>query len=357
MPAYARPLRGSVRRGRPAGRAGGAAPLPGRDRGRGTGRTLGRVHRARARRDAGRAQPRLAAQRLPVGARVAWRRFAAAGVAAGLEPETLYLLAESMFAYIDVLSAESAEGHALEQSAAAGEAELRRRRLVRMLVRDPAADPAAVEAAASEAGWPLPRTLAVLAIGGEQRSAAASRLPPDAISEAIGELTCAIIPDPEGRASGALDRARGHARRARARASARPSTGPGRRPSASRAPRRRWSWPRARPGAGRRPRPRRRAAAAQPIRGWPTSWPPTGWRRWPRCRPGSRAAADGDADARGWPSRAGWARSPSGWASTRRPRATGSAGCASCSGESLDDPDGRFWLELALRVGTHGAPE
>ena len=133
-----------------------------------------------------------------IGARVAWRRFAAAGVAAGLEPETLYLLAESIFAYIDVLSSESAEGHALEQSAAASEADLRRRRLVRMLVRDPPADPAAVEAAAADAGWPLPRRLAVLAIGGEQRLAAVSRLPTGAISESIGELSCAILSDPDG---------------------------------------------------------------------------------------------------------------------------------------------------------------
>src|SRR5207248_8560734 len=91
------------------------------------------------------------------GARVAWRRFAAAGVSAGLEPDTLYLLAESIFAYIDVLSAESAEGHALEQSAAASEAELRRRRLVRLLVRETPPDPRTAAAAASDAGWPLPR--------------------------------------------------------------------------------------------------------------------------------------------------------------------------------------------------------
>jgi PucR C-terminal helix-turn-helix domain len=133
-----------------------------------------------------------------IGARVAWRRFAAIGVSAGLEPDTLYLLAESLFAYIDVLSAESVEGYALEQSAAASEAELRRRRLVRMLVRDPAPDPAAVQAAAAEADWTLPRTLAVLAIGGERRSAAASRLPTGSISEAIGDLTCAIVDDPDG---------------------------------------------------------------------------------------------------------------------------------------------------------------
>ena len=59
------------------------------------------------------------------GARVAWRRFAGGGRRArASSPATLYLLAESIFAYIDVLSAESAEGHALEQSAAASEAEL-----------------------------------------------------------------------------------------------------------------------------------------------------------------------------------------------------------------------------------------
>jgi hypothetical protein len=133
-----------------------------------------------------------------IGARVAWRRFAAAGVKAGLDPEVLYQLAESIFAYIDVLSAESAEGHALEQSAVASEAELRRRRLVRLLVREPPPDPETMEAAATEARWPLPRRLAIVAIGGEDQTAAASRLPARSISEAIGELTCAVIEDPDG---------------------------------------------------------------------------------------------------------------------------------------------------------------
>jgi hypothetical protein len=67
-----------------------------------------------------------------------------------------------------------------------------------MLVREPPLDPAAVQAAASEAAWQLPRTIAVLAIAGEQGGPAALRLPTDAIAETIGELTCAIIPDPEG---------------------------------------------------------------------------------------------------------------------------------------------------------------
>ena len=66
-----------------------------------------------------------------VGARLAWRRFVEAGVDGGLSAEAIYALGEAIFAYIDELSAESAEGYAEEQSAAAGESERRRRRLVR----------------------------------------------------------------------------------------------------------------------------------------------------------------------------------------------------------------------------------
>ena len=133
-----------------------------------------------------------------IGARVAWRRFAAVGVAAGLEPETLYLLAESIFAYIDVLSTESAEGHALEQSAVAGEAELRRRRLARMLVREAPAEVSVVRAAANEARWPLPRTVAVLAVTGPERESVVSRLPVEAIADTLGETVVAVVPDPDG---------------------------------------------------------------------------------------------------------------------------------------------------------------
>lgn len=132
------------------------------------------------------------------GARVAWRRFVAVGVERGVPPDTLYQLAESLFAYIDMLSAESAEGHALEQFAAASEAQLHRRRLVRMLVREPPADPEAIMSLAGEADWPLPREVAVVALGGEGRAAAASHLPVDTIVETIGEIGCAVVPDPDG---------------------------------------------------------------------------------------------------------------------------------------------------------------
>lgn len=92
-----------------------------------------------------------------VGARLAWRRFVEAGVAGGLAPDAIYALGEAIFAYIDELSAESAEGYAEEQTAAAGESERRRRRLVRLLAQDPPAGQEAVRTAATAAAWTVPR--------------------------------------------------------------------------------------------------------------------------------------------------------------------------------------------------------
>jgi PucR-like helix-turn-helix protein len=197
VPAYARPLEGPFGRGLIAGveealrqfvdgiEAGG--PMP----------------RARVYVDLGRGEVRagrsldvlLAAYR--VGARVAWRRFSAGGVAAGLEPQTLYLLAESIFAYIDELSAKSAEGYALEQSAAAGERRAQRQRLARLLLRDPPADPLDVEEIARAAQWRLPQALAALAFPEAESERIAPRLPADAILDTVGDLVCALVPDPD----------------------------------------------------------------------------------------------------------------------------------------------------------------
>jgi hypothetical protein len=143
----------------------------------------------------------LAAYRL--GARVAWRRLAAAGERAGLSPRTLYTLAEAIFAYIDELSADSIEGYAREQAAAAGALQRRRQRLAAMLVQDPPAAPATVEAAASNAGWRLPRSLAVLVVQSDESSDGAERLAvrlgPDALVTHQPPLNVALIPAPARR--------------------------------------------------------------------------------------------------------------------------------------------------------------
>ena len=133
-----------------------------------------------------------------VGARVAWRRLAAAATRAGVEPEVLSLLAESIFAYIEELSADSVEGYAEARSRLEGERRRRRRELVTLLVRDPPAAEADLRAVAEAAGWRVPRTAAALACDEERLERLASRLPTDAVTAALDGIGCAIIPDPDG---------------------------------------------------------------------------------------------------------------------------------------------------------------
>jgi hypothetical protein len=159
-----------------------------------------------------------------VGARLAWRRFVEAGTAAELHPEALYSLGEAMFAYIDEISAESADGYAEEQSAAAGESQRRRRRLIRLLAQDPPAAQEAIRTAAQAAAWPLPRRVAVLVAAAAETAAGAEAggappgggepVPGEEIVEAIaarlarrlgagtiggaaGGLACVFVPDPD----------------------------------------------------------------------------------------------------------------------------------------------------------------
>jgi PucR-like helix-turn-helix protein len=179
-----------------------------------------------------------------VGARVAWRRVAEAARRAGLDPETISLLAESIFAYIEEISADSVEGYAEARSRVDDERRRRRRELIELLLREPPAEEADVRAAATAAGWRIPRMAAALACAEEELDRLAARLPPDALAARIDGMGCAVLPDPEGpgRAAeidrvleGPADRARaGPADRARAGPADRARAGPGHDPSEAR---------------------------------------------------------------------------------------------------------------------------
>ena len=143
-----------------------------------------------------------------VGARVAWRRLASTVTRAGVEPEVLSLLAESIFAYIEELSADSVEGYAEARSRLEGERRRRRRELVTLLVRDPPAAEADLRAVAAAAGWRVPQTAAALACGEEQLERLATRLPTDAVTATLEGVGCAIVADPDGPGRrGEIDRA------------------------------------------------------------------------------------------------------------------------------------------------------
>jgi hypothetical protein len=133
-----------------------------------------------------------------VGARVAWRRLAAAATREGVEPEVLSLLAESIFAYIETLSADSVDGYAEARARLEGESRRRRRELVGALLREPPADEADLRAAAEAVAWRIPRTAAALACDEERLDGLAMRLPADALTAGLDGVGCAIVPDPDG---------------------------------------------------------------------------------------------------------------------------------------------------------------
>ena len=200
VPGYARPLEGAFGKGVRLGVEQALAQFDQMARNPGVGRAVGRevyVALGRAEVRAGRSlDALLAAYR--VGARVAWRRLAEAGLAAGVDASTLVLLAESIFAYIDELSAESAEGFAHEQAARAGETDRRRADLIELLARTPPPADDVASAAADDAAWPLPRELAFVVWRSEQARRPVARLPVGSISAAEAGLVRAVVPDPRG---------------------------------------------------------------------------------------------------------------------------------------------------------------
>ena len=123
------------------------------------------------------------------GARQAWRGLAAAGDEAGLDPRAMYTLAEAIFAFIDDISAASAEGHAFEDSLVARELAGRRRRLLEALLAESPVATEELARLAADADWSLPERAAVLAY-----DAPAARLPLDAVAGDLAGQSWAVVP-------------------------------------------------------------------------------------------------------------------------------------------------------------------
>jgi PucR C-terminal helix-turn-helix domain len=198
VPQYRRPLEGAFGRGLRAGVRRSLQQfvgLVGRPRemsaaSREVYRELGRgEHRAGRGLDALQAAYRL-------GTRLSWQRFSEVARTRGADAETVSLLAESIFAYLEEVSASSVEGYVQAQAELAGERERRRRRLVRMLVQE--GEPAAeidVRAAANDAGWQLPSRLAVLLCDLPDVARLTTAVGGDAIGAHLDELACVLVPE------------------------------------------------------------------------------------------------------------------------------------------------------------------
>jgi hypothetical protein len=131
-----------------------------------------------------------------VGARISWGRLAAVGLAAGLDAPTLVALAAAVFAYIDELTAASAQGYASEQSALAGDRDRRLRSLAVLLVGgSPAAQ---LDAAAAEAAWVPPATLCPALLGGPGVTDLAARWDDRTLVVDEGDGALLLLPDVDG---------------------------------------------------------------------------------------------------------------------------------------------------------------
>jgi hypothetical protein len=215
VPEYQRPLEGNFGRGIRTGVGEALRQFVALIREPDAGRELGRevyVALGRGELRQGRTLDSLQAA-YRIGARVAWRRLALAAREARLDAEPLSLLAESIFAYIDELAADSVEGYAAAQSESEDLRGRRRRELASLLVREPAADAAALRAAARAAGWRIPRKLAPLACAEPELAQIGHRLPADCLVTEIDETGCVLLPDPggPGRAAGVERAAAGRA--------------------------------------------------------------------------------------------------------------------------------------------------
>ncbi len=142
------------------------------------------------------------------GTRAAWRGAAELGNEAGVPTPMVIALAEAIFVYTDELGTEVVEGYLRIQSDEAGERERRRRRLASLLVDADGHDPEAIEQAAELARWSVPHSLAVLAVAGESAGAISRRLDTDVLPGADQEGAFLLLPDPDGPGrAAALERA------------------------------------------------------------------------------------------------------------------------------------------------------
>jgi hypothetical protein len=142
------------------------------------------------------------------GIRAAWRGAAEVATRAGVSAPATISLAEAIFVYGDELATDVVEGYLRIQSDHAGERERRRRRLAGALLDPAGHDPETVARAAELAQWPLPHDLAVVAVAGDDPAALARRLDADVLSGSDAEGPWLVLPDPDAPGRRAtLDRA------------------------------------------------------------------------------------------------------------------------------------------------------
>jgi PucR C-terminal helix-turn-helix domain len=135
---------------------------------------------------------------LRAGARVALRWLTHASQWMDAPVQTLGLLAEALFVFLDEIAALSAEGYAQAQNQVAGEVQRRRRRLVGLLLAEPPAAAEAVSELARLAQWRPPRLVSVVVLAGPPSGGRRPALPGEVLQDLDRAPAVLIVPDPYG---------------------------------------------------------------------------------------------------------------------------------------------------------------
>ncbi|MFD0683503.1 helix-turn-helix domain-containing protein [Actinomadura fibrosa] len=128
---------------------------------------------------------------------VACRRFIKDARRLGWSLDTLGLITESLFVFLERVASAAGQGYARAQGELAGERERYRGRLRDLLVMDPPASAEAIEELARSAGWQTPRTLAAVAVRPDP-DRAVPVLPPAFLADWHAPAPYLIWPDPDG---------------------------------------------------------------------------------------------------------------------------------------------------------------
>jgi DNA-binding CsgD family transcriptional regulator len=127
-----------------------------------------------------------------------WRRISADLDSLRLSPQSLCALGETVMLIQDEVAAAAAEGYAQAEAAVAGELTRRRSRLVNLLLARPPASAEDIIELARVARWPVPRTVAAVALYERRQGVGRPALPPDILADLSRSKPCLIVPDPDG---------------------------------------------------------------------------------------------------------------------------------------------------------------
>nr|WP_141823727.1 helix-turn-helix domain-containing protein [Humibacillus xanthopallidus] len=131
------------------------------------------------------------------GARVTFRAISRLVDVSQMSPDVLLSLGESLFAYIDEISAASAQGYAQEQSERAGEQQRLRAELLEMLLRGDSSDGGPARLAAA-VGWTLPESVVVALVPFPHVEGLRAGLGPEGLVAERGTDVVVVFPSSSG---------------------------------------------------------------------------------------------------------------------------------------------------------------